>query len=210
MILSRENSRRTNCEEPVFRKLNSNKFLNYSNQNVKFLELNRQKFKLQFLTAEKSSISLTHPEEKYIDWHESMMKAIDFTTNDYSLNNSNLELRDSQTSLIINWFKNSIDRIILYIITICVIFIIIYIIIITVKKKIQICSQCVKETNKNKENTSKGKSKNSSESLKMSNLEHRFTKLSSNEEETSKLLETSKTLIIDNENSNESKTLGKS
>ena len=44
----------------------------------------------------------------------------------------------------------------------------------------------------------------------MSNIEQRFTKLSSNEEDTSKLLESTNTFIIDNENSNESKTLGKS
>ena len=40
----------------------------------------------------------------------------------------------------------------------------------------------------------------------MYNKENRFTKLSSNEEDTSKLLETTNTFIIDNENSNESKT----
>ena len=77
------------------------------------------------------------------------MKAIDFNTNDYSLNNPKLEFMDSQTSLIRNWFKNSIDRIILYIITLCVILIIIYTIIITVKKKMKICSKCVKEKNTN-------------------------------------------------------------
>ena len=48
------------------------------------------------------------------------MKAIDFNTNDYSLNNPKLELMDSQTSLIRNWYKNSIDRIILYTITLSV------------------------------------------------------------------------------------------
>ena len=44
----------------------------------------------------------------------------------------------------------------------------------------------------------------------MSNTEQRFTKLSSNEEDTSKLLEKSNTFIIDNENSKESKPSGKS
>ena len=44
----------------------------------------------------------------------------------------------------------------------------------------------------------------------MCNIKHHFTKLSSNKEDTSKLLEKTNTFIKDNENSNESKTLGKS